>query len=165
VRDVPGALCIPIDEKAYRQNMDGVRWRASKDAAKQVTADMLKIVRLRVLFAPDSDVDLEEAVKGILAKITSGVPKLVLVVFSGQGMRLSVCFERRPVEAGRRQACVWRSAAYGRTESWLADNALRGPWVEQEPFRVCGRAQCLSNLGDEDAQTYFGTTMRPHGDV
>jgi hypothetical protein len=62
--------------------------------ARQVAADMLERMWRWFPSAPDTDVSLEEAVKGFLAKVTSGVPKLVFVVFSGLGMTLSVCLER-----------------------------------------------------------------------
>jgi hypothetical protein len=167
VRDVPGALCIPIKKDGVCRNTveagTGEGEQALEAVAKQIADDILENVRQRVSSAPSTDRSLEEAVRGILTKIRTGFLNLVLlVVFLGRGIRLSACFERTPVENNPRQACVWSSTEYGSSLDWLADKSLCDEWKTQEPFRICGSAQCLSLSTEENALKHFGTVRRPY---
>jgi hypothetical protein len=147
VRDLPGVLAIPVTVEP-----PGGFDTIVEDIAQQFMQHIEKKVRA----VPEYDLLPVDLFRGLLESCKENLPCRVLVVFTGDGMRISVCYQHRPPEDGSR-LCFGRSISYEPGTGWVMHEGLRTRWKSQEPFRICGPNRCLWTLVDSDIVKHFGT--------
>jgi hypothetical protein len=147
VRDIPGVLAIPVKVESPG-GFDSV----VEDVAQQ----FLHSIAMKGLPVPEYDLQLFDLFRRLFESCRENLPCRVLVVFTDDGMRISVCYQHRPPEDGSR-SCVWNSIPYEPGTGWVMHEGLRTRWKSQEPFRICGPSHCLWTLVDSDIAKHFGT--------
>jgi hypothetical protein len=115
VRDILGVLAIPVKVESPR-GFDTI----VEDIAQQ----FMQLIEEKVRAVPEYDLQPVDLFRGLLEFCNENLPCRILVVFTDDGMRISVCYQHRPPEDGSR-SCVWNSIPYEPGTGWVMHEGLR----------------------------------------